>query len=95
MKLHIKVRDCIYNEIGYLIKYHDDCKIIKEKHKVELPLRVNWGGGWSDTPPYCLENGGKVLNAAILLNKMKPVLVVLEKIPEKNIINFGRFKCKS
>ena len=95
MKWHKEVKDCIYNEIGYLIKYHDDCKIIKEKHKVELPLRVNWGGGWSDTPPYCLENGGKVLNAAILLNKMKPVLVVLEKIPEKNIINFGRFKCKS
>ena len=86
MKWHKEVKDCIYNEIGYLIKYHDDCKIIKEKHKVELPLRVNWGGGWSDTPPYCLENGGKVLNAAILLNKMKPVLVVLEKIPEKKIL---------
>ena len=86
MKWHKEVKDCIYNEIGDLIKYHDNCKIIKEKHTVELPLRVNWGGGWSDTPPYCLENGGKVLNAAILLNKMKPVLVVLEKIPEKKIL---------
>ena len=39
-----------------------------DEHEVRLPLRVNWGGGWSDTPPYCNENGGTVLNAAILLN---------------------------
>ena len=86
MKWHKEVKDCILDQIGDLIKYKDTCKIIKDKHTVELPLRVNWGGGWSDTPPYCLENGGKVLNAAILLNKLKPVIVILEKIPEKKII---------
>ena len=86
MKWHKEVKDCILDQIGDLIKYKDNCKIIKDKHSVELPLRVNWGGGWSDTPPYCLENGGKVLNAAILLNKLKPVIVILEKIPEKKII---------
>ena len=47
---------------------------------MELPLRVNWGGGWSDTPPYCNEHGGTVLNAAILLNGEKPVVVKLERI---------------
>ena len=86
MKWHKEVKDCIFNEIGDLIKYQDKCTITKDKHTVELPLRVNWGGGWSDTPPYCLENGGKVLNAAILLNKMKPVIVVFEKIKEKKIV---------
>ena len=86
MKWHNEVRDCILEQIGDLIKYKEDCKIIKDKHIVELPLRVNWGGGWSDTPPYCLENGGKVLNAAITLNKLKPVIVILEKIPEKKIV---------
>lgn len=86
MKWHKEVKDCILNEIADLIKYRENCKIIKDKHTVELPLRVNWGGGWSDTPPYCLENGGKVLNAAILLNKMKPVIVVYEKIKEKKIL---------
>ena len=35
---------------------------------IALPLRVNFGGGWSDTPPYCNENGGTVLNAAVTLN---------------------------
>ena len=86
MKWHNEVRDCVLDQIGDLIKYKENCKIIKDKHIVELPLRVNWGGGWSDTPPYCLENGGKVLNAAIILNKLKPVIVILEKIPEKKIV---------
>ena len=86
MKWHNEVRDCILEQIGDLIKYKANCKIVKDKHIVELPLRVNWGGGWSDTPPYCLENGGKVLNAAILLNKLKPVIVIMEKIQEKKIV---------
>ncbi|MGB9879769.1 MAG: fucose pyrophosphorylase domain-containing protein, partial [Anaerolineae bacterium] len=34
---------------------------------VEAPARVDFGGGWSDTPPHCLERGGVVLNAAVLL----------------------------
>lgn len=47
---------------------------------------MNWGGGWSDTPPYCNEKGGTVLNAAILLNGEKPVEVTLERIPEQKVI---------
>lgn len=62
------------------------CRITKYKHTVNLPLRVNWGGGWSDTPPYCLENGGTVLNAAILMNGKMPVEVTLEKLNEKKIV---------
>ena len=62
------------------------CRIVKDRHTVRLPLRVNWGGGWSDTPPYCLENGGTVLNAAILLNGQTPVEVTLERLPERKIV---------
>lgn len=68
------------------LRYSKDCKIVKNRHTVNLPLRVNWGGGWSDTPPYCNENGGTVLNAAILLNGKKPVEVTLEKISEYKIV---------
>lgn len=68
------------------LKTNDTCKIVKEKHVVKLPLRVNWGGGWSDTPPYCNENGGTVLNAAILLNGEMPVEVTLQKISEYKIV---------
>lgn len=66
--------------------YNETAKIVSEKHTVCLPLRVNWGGGWSDTPPYCNENGGTVLNCAIMLNGKKPVEVTMVKIPEKKIV---------
>ena len=68
------------------LKYNETCRIAKERHVVQLPLRVNWGGGWSDTPPYCNENGGTVLNAAILLNGQRPVEVRLERIDDMKIV---------
>ena len=68
------------------LHYNETCHIVKDKHVIQLPLRVNWGGGWSDTPPYCNENGGTVLNAAILLNGQRPVEVRLERIAEPKIV---------
>jgi len=68
------------------LKYNDKAKMVKDKHVVKLPLRVNWGGGWTDTPPYCNENGGTVLNCAITLNGQRPVEVILTKLKEKKII---------
>ena len=66
--------------------YNENARIIKERHTVKLPLRVNWGGGWSDTPPYCNENGDTVLNMAILLNGEKPVEVTLERTDERKVV---------
>ena len=60
-------------------------KIAEDQIKVSLPVRVNWGGGWTDTPPYCNEKGGVVLNAAILLNGQEPIEVELRKLPETHI----------
>lgn len=68
------------------LSYNETAHIVKDTHTVELPLRVNWGGGWSDTPPYCNEHGGTVLNAAILLNSEKPVVVKLERINEPKVV---------
>ena len=39
------------------------------------PARLDLAGGWSDTPPYCLEHGGRVLNVAVNLNGRAPVQV--------------------
>lgn len=39
------------------------------------PVRFDLAGGWTDTPPYCLEHGGKVLNLAAELNGQPPVQV--------------------
>lgn len=68
------------------LQENTSCRITCDRHIVRLPLRVNWGGGWSDTPPYCLENGGTVLNAAILLDGKMPVEVTLERLKEKKIV---------
>lgn len=67
-----------------------DCRISCERYTVRLPLRVNWGGGWSDTPPYCNEHGGTVLNAAILLDGEMPVEVTLTKLSDHKIVFYSR-----
>ncbi|MDR2656548.1 MAG: bifunctional fucokinase/L-fucose-1-P-guanylyltransferase [Oscillospiraceae bacterium] len=48
-------------------------RMIKREADVTLPARINFGGGWSDTPPYCLMEGGTVLNAAALLGGKRPL----------------------
>ena len=32
------------------------------------PVRIDIAGGWTDTPPFCLLEGGNVVNLAIELN---------------------------
>jgi galactokinase/mevalonate kinase-like predicted kinase len=39
------------------------------------PVRFDLAGGWTDTPPYCIEHGGKVLNVAANLNGQPPIQV--------------------
>lgn len=46
--------------------------------KIELPVRVDFVGGWSDTPPWSLERAGCVLNMAITLENSLPVGTVIE-----------------
>ena len=68
------------------VEYNKEARITREEVTVQLPLRVNWGGGWTDTAPYCIENGGVVLNAAVKLKGKLPVEVHLVKIKEKKIV---------
>ncbi len=80
------ISDAVISSDTNCKRFDKSLTIKKNKVEVNLPLRVNWGGGWTDTPPYCLENGGKVLNAAILLNGKLPVKVTITRIPEKKIV---------
>lgn len=59
--------------------YHDHAE-------VRFPLRINFGGGWTDTPPYCLEEGGVVLDAPILLDGICPVHVEAVRLDDPIII---------
>lgn len=77
----IKEAVCGDSEFVDDIEYH----IAKDEVKVTLPVRVNWGGGWTDTPPYCNEKGGVVLNAAILLKGEKQIEVEVRRLDELHI----------
>ena len=68
------------------IKSHDGIKLKKEHDVCEAYARVDFGGGWSDTPPYSLEMGGTVLNAAISLNGKCPIKVETRVLEEPVII---------
>lgn len=52
---------------------------------VTTPVRLDFAGGWSDTPPISTELGGSVLNAAVTLNGQYPVQV-MAKLNGKNAI---------
>ena len=45
--------------------------------KVSAPVRIDFAGGWSDTPPICNIEGGAVLNAAVLLDGERPIEVTV------------------
>lgn len=81
-----KIQQTVMEGAMSVLKMNGDCRMQSDFHRVNLPLRVNWGGGWSDTPPYCNEQGGTVLNAAILLQGEMPVEVTLTKLNEAKII---------
>jgi galactokinase/mevalonate kinase-like predicted kinase len=49
------------------------------------PARLDLGGGWTDTPPYSLEHGGCVINAAVSLNGQAPIQAYARVIPEPEI----------
>lgn len=51
---------------------------IPQSVKVELPVRVDFVGGWSDTPPWSLERAGCVLNMAICLEGSLPICTIIE-----------------
>jgi len=46
------------------------------------PVRLDLAGGWTDTPPFCLEAGGSVLNVAVLLNGQPPIQAFVRPTPE-------------
>jgi galactokinase/mevalonate kinase-like predicted kinase len=49
------------------------------------PVRLDLAGGWTDTPPFCLQAGGSVLNVAVLLNGQPPIQVFVRPTTESCI----------
>ncbi|MCI8999304.1 MAG: bifunctional fucokinase/L-fucose-1-P-guanylyltransferase [Muribaculaceae bacterium] len=63
------------------------------------PVRIDLAGGWTDTPPFCLMEGGNVINLAIELNGQPPLQTYIRPCSEPHIIcrsiDLGASECIS
>lgn len=50
------------------------------------PVRIDLAGGWTDTPPYCLMEGGSVVNIAIELNGQPPLQAYVKPSKEFRVV---------
>lgn len=48
--------------------------------------RIDLAGGWTDTPPYCLLEGGSVVNMSIEMNGQQPLQVYVKPCKEPVVI---------
>ena len=50
------------------------------------PVRIDIAGGWTDTPPFCLMEGGSVVNLAIELNCQQPIQTYVKPCREHHVV---------
>jgi len=60
-----------------------------ERVLVSAPPRIDLGGGWSDTPPFCFDWGGTVLNCALEIDGTYPIETEIRRIDEPVIRCFA------
>jgi fucokinase len=53
-----------------------------ERVQVAAAPRIDLGGGWSDTPPFCFDWGGTVLNCAVEIDGAYPIETEIRRIDE-------------
>lgn len=49
-------------------------------------VRIDLAGGWTDTPPFCLLEGGNVVNVAIELNHQQPIQIFVKPCKDYHIV---------
>lgn len=79
------IQEVIYEEAEKKLPDSSGYRIVKDQVDIALPVRVNWGGGWTDTPPHCNEKGGVVLNAAMKLRGIYPVQITVKRLDELHV----------
>lgn len=53
--------------------------------EISMPVRINLCGTWTDAMPYCTDNGGEVINAAVTVDNALPIKVMLECVQDKTV----------
>jgi galactokinase/mevalonate kinase-like predicted kinase len=77
-------------EIEYVRRVQDGPPLelaLKEDQIVwaRAPVRFDLAGGWTDTPPYTLRHGGRVVNLAVDLNGQPPIQVFCRRTAERRV----------
>ena len=82
---YLGMREKIIKHYSESRKCLTDITYKTEKVELSFPVRVNFSGTWTDAMPYCIENGGQVVNMAVTVDGEKPIKVTAEKLPYKKI----------
>eukprot|EP01114_Cavostelium_apophysatum_P019259 TRINITY_DN6156_c0_g1_i4.p1 TRINITY_DN6156_c0_g1~~TRINITY_DN6156_c0_g1_i4.p1 ORF type:complete len:1010 (+),score=265.03 TRINITY_DN6156_c0_g1_i4:32-3031(+) len=72
------------NEVGMFLKNKTPLRE-GATASVTLPARIILAGGWSDTPPFCCDQGGDIVNVAININGKMPINATTKVLKEKVI----------
>ncbi|URD82368.1 L-fucokinase [Musa troglodytarum] len=78
--------ECVTNITSELTKDLEEISFCPKRASVQLPVRVDFVGGWSDTPPWSLERQGCVLNMAINLEGSLPIGAVIETTKSSGVL---------
>ena len=85
-RLSQRAFDCVRDEVGTYLRSappaRDASPYLEGWVAATCPVRADFAGGWSDTPPSSLERGGTVLNAAVTLGGEPPLRVWGRRISE-------------
>jgi len=89
-----ELEEMAFQELNDFINIHIEKRSIPSNRpqvnyswvRVSTAARADLGGGWSDTPPFCNEYGGVVLNCALELNHSVPIQVTTRRIDEPILV---------
>lgn len=81
----ILIRKAVMTAFDFVKLSDIDAPEINQWVVAQSPSRVDLSGGWTDTPPITYERGGIVVNVAITVNGLKPILVACRRIHQNCI----------
>jgi len=78
-----------FHKLGEKMKKVDHRRLLNIRTPtvcVSSSVRIDFAGGWSDTPPICYSEGGSVLAAAVTLDGVRPIQVIVSPRSDKKIL---------
>lgn len=84
--LQILIQNAVMSATEFITLTPTIMPAIGEWVLVECPARADLLGGWTDTPPICYEQGGSVVNVAILIDGKKPIGAKVRRIEEYKLV---------